>query len=61
MVKSGKSFVRIGSRLKIALFFLFYRNFHCRRDSHNVSTVKSKRSPQMKGIMVVTSFEVSEN
>ena len=27
MVKSGKSFVKIGSCLQIALFFLFYRNF----------------------------------
>ena len=27
MVKSGKSFVEIGSRFQIALFFLFYRNF----------------------------------
>ena len=28
MVKSGKSFVKIGSRFQIALFFLFYQNFH---------------------------------
>ena len=28
MAKSGKSFVKIGSRFQIALFFLFYRNFH---------------------------------
>ena len=28
MVKSGKSFVKIGSRLQIALFFLFYRNLN---------------------------------
>ena len=27
MVKSGKSFAKIGSRFQIALFFLFYRNF----------------------------------
>ena len=27
MVKSGKSFVKIESRLQIALFFLIYRNF----------------------------------
>ena len=27
MVKSGKSFAKIGSRLQIALFFLFYQNF----------------------------------
>ena len=28
MVKSGKSFVKIESRFQIALFLLFYRNFH---------------------------------
>ena len=28
MVKSGKSFVKIGSCLQIAFFFLFYRNFY---------------------------------
>ena len=27
MLKSGKSFVKIGSRFQIALFFLFYQNF----------------------------------
>ena len=27
MVKSGKSFAKIGSRLQMAFFFLFYRNF----------------------------------
>ena len=27
MVKSGKSFVKIGSRFQIALLFLSYRNF----------------------------------
>ena len=27
MVKSCKSFVKIGSRFQIALFFLFYQNF----------------------------------
>ena len=28
MVKSGKSFVKIESHFQIALFLLFYRNFH---------------------------------
>ena len=27
MLKSGKSFAKIGSRLQMAFFFLFYRNF----------------------------------
>ena len=35
MVKSGKSFVKIGSRLQITLFFLLYRNFQPPHHPHS--------------------------